>query len=170
MQVYTHQNHYVKDLNEIQSAQLDMRDLDTELDNETHQLFWSFLGGLAWLLMTRADICPFIGYLQRAAQKPLIRHVKLINRVRRYCRRVPSGILFQRLTPPVTLVVVADAAYNANPGAHECLVLRGYNTMLIGSDKTESMSPGGLCNVLDYVSTKFSTVTRSSFVAEPRNN
>ena len=69
--VYTHQNHYVKDLSEIPVAKLDMSDLDKELDEETHQLFWSLLGGLAWLLMTRADICPFIGYLQRAAQKPL---------------------------------------------------------------------------------------------------
>ena len=31
------------------------------------------------------------------------------------------------------------------------------------------MSPGGLCNVLDYVSKKFSTVTRSTFAAELRN-
>ena len=98
-------------------AKLDLSDLDKELDGETHQLFWSLLGGLAWLLMTRADICPFIGYLQRAAQKPLNRHVKLINRVLRYCRRVPSGILFQKLKPPASLVVVADAAYKANPGS-----------------------------------------------------
>ena len=140
-----------------------MSSLDKELDEETHQLFWSLLGGLAWLLMTRADICPFIGYLQRAAQKPLNRHVRLINRVLRYCRRVPSGILFRRLTPPVTLVVVADAAYKANPGSQECLALRGYITMLVGADKTESLSPGGMCNVLDYVSKKFNTVTRSSF-------
>ena len=147
-------------------AKLDLSDLDKELDGETHQLFWSLLGGLAWLLMTRADICPFIGYLQRAAQKPLNRHVKLINRVLRYCRRVPSGILFQKLKPPASLVVVADAAYKANPGSQECLALRGYITMLVGSYTTDSMSPGGKCNVLDYVSKKFSTVTRSSFAAE----
>ena len=41
--------------------------------------------------------------------------------------------------------------------------------MLVGSDTTDSMSPGGKCNVLDYVSKKFSTVTRSSFAAELRN-
>ena len=41
--------------------------------------------------------------------------------------------------------------------------------MLIGSDQTASKSPGGLCNVLDYVSKKFTTVTRSSFAAELRN-
>ena len=41
--------------------------------------------------------------------------------------------------------------------------------MMVGADKTESMSPGGLCNVLDYVSKTFSTATRSSFAAELRN-
>ena len=76
--VCTHQNRYVKDLREIPTSKLDMSDLDKELDEETHQLFWPLQGGLAWLLMTRADICPFIGYLQRAVQKPLIRHAELI--------------------------------------------------------------------------------------------
>ena len=41
--------------------------------------------------------------------------------------------------------------------------------MLVGSYKTEAMSPGDLCNDLDYVSKQFSTVTRSSFAAELRN-
>ena len=106
-------------------------------------------------MQPRADICPFVGYLQRAAQKPLIRHVRLINRVLRYVRRVPSGILFQRLEPPVRLVVVADAAYKAKPDAQECLVLRGYIIMLVGSNATTSQHPGGVCNSFDYVSKKF---------------
>ena len=115
--VYTHQNHYVKDLSEIPTSHLDMKDLDKEVDTDTHAMYWSLLGGIAWLLQTRADICPFVGFLQRAAQKPLIRHVRLINRVLRYVRRVPSGILFRRLEPPVRLVVVADAAYKAKQNA-----------------------------------------------------
>ena len=165
----THQNHYVKDLSEIPTSHLDMKDLDKEVDADTHALYWSLLGGIAWLLQTRADICPFVGFLQRAAQKPLIRHVRLLNRVLRYVRRVPSGILFQRLEPPVRLVVVADAAYKAKPDAQECLALRGYIIMLVGSNATTSQYPGGVCNVLDYVSKKFQQVARSSFVAELRN-
>ena len=38
-----------------------------------------------------------------------------------------------------------------------------------GSNKTDSLYPGGVCNVLDYVSKKFQQVTRSSFAAELRN-
>ena len=146
-----------------------MKDLDKEVDTDTHAMYWSLLGGIAWLLQTRADICPFVGFLQRAAQKPLIRHVRLINRVLRYVRRVPSGMLFQRLVPPARLVVVADAAYKAKPNAQECLALRGYIIMLVGSNKTDSQCPGGVCNVLDYISKKFQQVTRSSFAADLRN-
>ena len=167
--VYTHQNHYIKDLSEIPTSHLDMKDLDKEVDADTHALYWSLLGGIAWLLQTRADICPFVGFLQRAAQKPLIRHVRLINRVLRYVRRVPSGILFQKLEHPVRLVVVADDAYKAKAEAQECLALRGYIILLVGSNKTTSQYPGGTCNVLDYVSKKFQQVTRSSFAAELRN-
>ena len=163
--VYTHQNHYIKDLSEIPTSSLDMKDLDKEVDADTHALYWSLLGGIAWLLQTRADICPFVGFLQRAAQKPLIRHVRLINRVLRYVRRVPSGMLFQRLVPPARLVVVADVAYKAKPDAQECLALRGYIIMLVGSNKTASHYPGGTCNVLDYASKTFQQVTRSSFAA-----
>ena len=79
--VYTHQNHYANDLSEIPASHLDMKDLDKEVDTDTHAMYWSLLEGVAWLMQTRADICPFVGYLQRAAQKPLTRHVRLLNRV-----------------------------------------------------------------------------------------
>ena len=41
--------------------------------------------------------------------------------------------------------------------------------MLIGSDSTASHFPGGKGCVLEWVSRKFNTVTRSSFAAELRN-
>ena len=76
--------------------------------------------------------------------------VRLINRVLRYCRRVPSGILFQKLQAPVKLVVCVDAAYKAKPGAQERLALRGYIIMPVGANSTKSEYPGCTCNVLDY--------------------
>ena len=69
------QNHYIKDLSEIPTSHLDVKDLDKEVNTDAQALYWSLLGGIAWLLQTRADICPFVGFLQRAAQTPLIRHV-----------------------------------------------------------------------------------------------
>ena len=168
-QVYTHQNHYVKELSEVVVSHLDMSDPEAHVDERTHESYWSLLGALAWLLMTRADIAPFIGYLQRAAQKPQNKHIRMINKVLRYCKRVGTGILFRRLQPPVKLVVVADAAYQSNETNTECTALRGYIILLVGSQKTNSHFPGGVCQLLDFVSKKFNTVTRSSFAAELRN-
>ena len=53
-------------------------------------------------------------------------------------------MIFQRLEPPARLLVVADAAYKAKPDAQECLALRGYIIMLVGSNKTDSRFPGGV--------------------------
>jgi len=67
------------------------------------------------------------------------------------------------------MVVVADSAYKANQECTECIALRGYLVMLIGSQPTTSLFPGGHGYVLEWVSKKFNTITRSSFCAELRN-
>eukprot|EP00975_Prorocentrum_lima_P068843 12922888-Prorocentrum_lima.AAC.1 len=41
----------------------------------------SLLGALAWLLMSRADIAPSVGFMQRQAHKPKNNHLMFINRV-----------------------------------------------------------------------------------------
>ena len=83
----------MKEISEAVVSHLDMSNPEAELGSATHESFWSLLGALAWLLMTRADIAPFVGYLQRAAQPPLNNHAKLINKVLIYCKRVSSGIV-----------------------------------------------------------------------------
>ena len=143
-------------------------------------LFWSLLGALSWLQQTRADIAPFIGYLQREAHKPTITLVKLANKILRYARRVKSGIVYRKLVPPLRLVTVADSAYKANDDLTDCIALRGYIILVVGQSSaknrklndgssTAGHSPGGPCFVLDWVSKKFNVITRSSFCAELRN-
>ncbi len=168
--IYTHQNHYVKEITEVDMSKLiPIQNLDDDLPESYQKLYWSLLGALGWLLQTRADIAPFIGNLQRAASKPKERHLRLANRVLRYCRRVPTGLIFKKLEPPLKVVVVADSAYSAKEDSDECLALRGWLVLLVGRDTINSHEPGGPCMVLDWVSRKFSTVTRSSFAAELRN-
>ncbi len=168
--IYTHQNHYVKEITEVDMSKLTpIQNLDDDLPEAYLKWYWSLLGALGWLLQTRADIAPFIGNLQRAASKPKIRHLRLANRVLRYCRRVPTGLIFRKLKPPLKVVVVADSAYSAKEDSDECLALRGWIVLLVGKDTINSHEPGGPCMVLDWVSRKFSTVTRSSFAAELRN-
>ena len=48
----THHKPYVKDLSEIPTPHLDMKDLDKEVDTDTHAMYWPLLGGIAWLLQT----------------------------------------------------------------------------------------------------------------------
>eukprot|EP00975_Prorocentrum_lima_P045969 9614640-Prorocentrum_lima.AAC.1 len=62
-----------------------------------HTRYQSFLGALAWLLMSRASIAPFVGLMQRQAHKPQNKHLKFINRVFRYCKRVKTGMYFKKL-------------------------------------------------------------------------
>ena len=99
-------------------------DPEAALSEDLKNLFWGLLGALSWLQQTRADIAPFIGYLQREAHKPTIHQVKQANKVLRYVRRVKSGIIYKRLTPPLKMVTVADSAYKANDDLSECIALR----------------------------------------------
>jgi len=167
--VYTHQNHYVLEISEIDTTKLDMTNPETDLDEATMTVFWSLLGALSWLQQTRADIAPFIGYLQRIAKKPNNGHIRMANKVLRYCRRVKTGLHFKKLMSPVRMVIVADSAYQANNDLTECLALQGYLIMIVGGQPSRSKFPGGHGYVLEWVSKKFNTITRSSFYAELRN-
>ena len=123
-----------------------------------------------WLLQTRADIAPFIGFLQRGANKPTRQHLLQANKILRYLQANPDvGILYQKLEGPLRMVVAADSAYKSTEDDAGCLALKGYLIMLVGNNKTNSVFPGGKCCVLEWVSRKFATVTRSSFAAELRN-
>ncbi len=65
MEVFTHQAHYVNELHAIDTGLINMTDKEAPLSEMVRQVFWSLLGALAWLLQTRADIAPFVGFLQR---------------------------------------------------------------------------------------------------------
>ena len=153
-------------------------DHQSSLTGDLLTLFWSLLGALSWLQQTRADIAPFIGYLQRVAHEPNITHVKMANKILRYVRRVKCGLRFTKLIPPLKMVTVADSAYKSDDGLTECIALRGYIILIVGQhatkNKGDSVSssghfPGGPCAVMDWVSKKFNVITRSSFCTELRN-
>ena len=115
--MWTHQDHYVKENSEMNIATVDMTDPDTLLDDNLRLTFWSLLGALSWLLQTRADLSPYIGHLQRIAKAPTCRHALLANKVLRYARRIPAGMLFKSLQPPYNIIAIGDSAYKADEGA-----------------------------------------------------
>eukprot|EP00975_Prorocentrum_lima_P050575 10593171-Prorocentrum_lima.AAC.1 len=65
-----------------------------------HERYRILLRALAWLCMSRADIAPFFGHLQRHAHKPQNKHLKAINGVLRFCKRVKSRHVLQEACCP----------------------------------------------------------------------
>eukprot|EP00975_Prorocentrum_lima_P048650 10178488-Prorocentrum_lima.AAC.1 len=78
--------------------------------------------------MSRADIAPFIGHVQRHAHKPQNKHLKVINRVLRFCKRVKNWHVIQE---GCCMVVVADAAYKSSEDRTDYLALRGLLALLV---------------------------------------
>ena len=75
------------------------------------------------------------------------------NKILRYLQAHPNvGILYQKLQGPLRMVVVADSAYKTTDDEVGCLALKGYLIMLVGSNETESVFPGGKCCVMEWVS------------------
>eukprot|EP00975_Prorocentrum_lima_P066416 12909075-Prorocentrum_lima.AAC.1 len=63
-----------------------------------HERYRSLLGALAWLLMSHADIAPFVGFMQRQAHKRKNKHLKFIMCVLRYCKRVKTGMYLENVS------------------------------------------------------------------------
>lgn len=163
--VYTHQNHYVSQLKPIEPQLYSLKSDTDVCESVLLTLYQSLLGALAWLLQTRADICTYVGYLQRNAHAPTIYHVKKANRLLSWCKRCKTGIQYNRLTPPLRIVTIADSAYKGSES--DCLSVRGFLIALAGTES--GAHPGGSVQLWDNLSKKHTVITRSSFSSELRN-
>ena len=65
LEIWTHQQHYVKQLKPINVDAYVMSDLQAEVSDQTKQSFQSLLGGVAWMTQTCIAICIYVAYLQR---------------------------------------------------------------------------------------------------------
>ena len=163
-EVYTHQDHYVQQLKQIEPSLYACKSESDPCEDVLLQLYQSLLGALAWLLQTRIDICTYVGYLQRHAHAPTVLHLKKANKLLSWCKRVKTGIRYTQLKEPLRIVTIADSAYSASD--QDCLSIRGHLIALAGSD---SEWPGGNIQVWDNLSKKRTVITRSSFASELRN-
>jgi len=166
--ITNHQDHYVLELSVIpldpNNTEPDTADAtEHETDN-----FNSLLGGLAWLLMTRADISAWIGFLQRLGRKPKRVHLKMINKVLRYCKRNSAIINYKRLPGKPYILLIADSAYTTNDDSTDCIALRGYFVFLACAIPGKPF-PASHLQLLNFVSRKLHTISRSAFAAELRN-
>eukprot|EP00959_Pyramimonas_sp_CCMP1952_P071276 1488292-Pyramimonas_sp.AAC.1 len=88
---------------------------DTDKANDEQvSLYMSSLGGVAWMVLTRADIVVYVGKLQRNMKDVKISDLKDLNKVLKWIKRVPSTIHFSRPSSPLCMTIIADSAYRAD--------------------------------------------------------
>ena len=123
-EVWTHQQHYVPQINEIPCDMKAVVPDEHPADDDMRQLYMSLVGAMAWLIMTMPAICIYVAFLQRQTQSPTLGHVRRANRVLRWIKRNKGrlGIWFRRLKPPLRVVTLSDSAFNA----------RDYQGLVIG--------------------------------------
>ena len=125
------------------------------------QQYQSLLGALSWMIQTRTDVAVYCCALQRAAQKPLAEHGLRLNKVVKWIKRKPVGLIYKKMKTPTRVMIVSDAAFRKEDD--KGLAMRG---ALIGIIEGSSFTPGGVFHLLEWYSRKQRRVTRSTFSAE----
>ena len=85
--IIMHQNHYAAQLRPIDESLLGSHPEEMEVkefSDELGTLFMSLLGGLAWLVLTRIDICIYVQCMPRHAQAPRVGDIRKLNRLLRW--------------------------------------------------------------------------------------
>jgi hypothetical protein len=155
------QDHYCKQMRQIDLTAVKYEDVDFLLPQHLIQLYMSLLGGIAWLTLTRAEVCVFVNKLQRKAKNPSLGDAKDANKLLRWIQRKSAKTLYKKMLPPVAIVIFSDSAYRADD--EDCLALRAAIATLM---EVRDGVPGGTMHVLDFYTRKQARVNRSTFGAE----
>ena len=143
--VWTHQQDYVPQVNEIPVDAKALVPDEHPADDDMTQLFMSSVGAMTWLIMTMPCICIYVAFLQRQTQTPNLGHIRRANRLLRWIRRNKSrlGIWFCRQQPPLRVVTLPVSASMAQ----DCkgLVMRGCVIVLAEHRATDSTPQGVAC-------------------------
>ena len=124
-EAWTHQQHYVPQINEIPVDTKAMVPDEQLADDDMKHLFMSLVGAMTWLILTMPAICIYVAYLQRQTQSPTLGHVRRANRLLRWIRsnKQRLGVWFRRLRPPLRIITLSDSAFKAQD--YQGLVTRG---------------------------------------------
>ena len=154
-----HQNHYIARLSQIPVPK--HVDLESSCSDHDASAYITLLGGLGWVVNSRADVAVFCGALQRCAKSPKYVDMKRLNTVIKYIKKHPVVTLFRKLSGPLRVVAISDSAFRRQD--ESALACRG-SMIVLGMDHLEQ--PGGLIHVIDFQSKKQKRVTRSTYGAE----
>jgi hypothetical protein len=128
--IYCHQTGYAATIKTISADLITGKPEDELADTILAGLYISVLGGVAWMILTRADLAVYVQALQRRASNPRITDCKRLNLIVRYAKRHKVGIWYEKLAGPVRLVCWSDAAFKAIPDEGSGLALRGCCVLL----------------------------------------
>ena len=153
LEIWTHQQHYVKQLKPINVDEYTMADLQSEVKDHTKQSFQSLLGGVAWMTQTCIAICIYVAYLQRKGKAPTVKDVKSLHRLLGWIKRMGTrlGIRYRKLHGPIKLMVITDAAFKAL--AYGGLAMRGCIVVAMSRVALETGKKFE-CTILDFYAIK----------------
>lgn len=155
------QEHYAKELRTIPEADLRINPQEV-VSPEVGKLYMSLLGGVAWLVQTRLDICVFVAALQRRLQNPRGQDVIALNRIVKYVQKKPLKLCYKKLDSPWRLIAISDSSYQAQDD--DGLAMR--SGLILLTNKCGFQVGDNQVQLLEYVSRKQTRVCRSTYSAE----
>jgi hypothetical protein len=167
--IFCHQFAYVEQLHPLAVGHL-KGTVETELvDDSLKSQFHSLLGGVAWTVLTRAEIAIYVQALQRRASAARVCDCRRINTVLRFLKRHKNGIMYPCIVGPVRLVGFTDSAFKAMENEGSGLALRGLAILLcaeIAGDMVFTAGEPVTVNLLEWLVRRLRRVVRSTFAAE----
>ena len=152
---------YVSALRSVNIVELKGKSDDELLDTRFHNAYMSLLGGVAWVVQTRSDICVYVQNLQRKAKSPNVGDLRRLNKLATYMQKKPNKLVYKHLDGELMLSVAVDSAYKREED--EGHALYGAVFGIVASDGT---TPGGKMQVLEWTCKKQKHVTRSTWASE----
>ena len=155
------QDHYVKQLRLMSLTSLPSDEESEVTESDLTSAYSSLIGGAAWTNLTRSDVAVHIGYLQRNAHAPRVKHFKALNTVVKWMKRTPCVLKHVAIKPPWSVLVMPDSAFKATEP--DCLAIRACVVVLTS---LSTLPSGGPVGVVEFYSRKQPRVCRSTFSAE----
>ena len=168
--IFCHQFKYIEELHPIDLSGTRGQDDEQEVGEGLHSEFSSLLGGVAWTVLTRAEIAIYVQALQRRSHSCRLKDCRRVNVVLRYLKRHKHGIMYPRLGERVRIIGFTDSAFKTQEGEGSGLALRGLAVMLANEiDQGQPVTTPGQnieVNLLEWLVRRLRRVVRSTFAAE----
>ncbi|CAE8682255.1 unnamed protein product [Polarella glacialis] len=155
-----HQNHYIAQLRPMADDECRRMAPDALVDQATHAVYMSLLGGVAWLIQTRPDVACYVSALQRRLQAPRAKDVIALNRVLKYLKRKPLVIRYRKISCAMRLAVISDSAFQSQD--QDCLAMRSGIIALVGHLGAGEFE----VQPIEWLCKKQQHVCRSTYAAE----